>query len=46
MRELLEIATDKGVRRFVMRTREAGLSLAHATHTDPVALYKAERGIL
>lgn len=54
MRELLDIATDKGVRRFVSRARAAGLGPAAFGH-DPasggaderaVAAFRAERGEL
>lgn len=47
MRELLDIATDKGVRRFVSRATEAGLVIgAGATTRAAADLFKAERGDL
>lgn len=47
MRELLDIATDKGVRRFVARATEAGLVIGSATTTIAAAdAYRTERGAL
>jgi predicted HTH transcriptional regulator len=47
MRELLDIATDKGVRRFVARATEAGLVIGSGTTTKAAAdAYKTERGDL
>jgi len=45
MRELIELATDKGVRRFVTRARESGLEAAERG-VDADAAYRAERGDL
>lgn len=52
MREVLDIATDKGVRRFVARARAAGLEAADpgldraATGVKHAAAFQAERGDL
>jgi predicted HTH transcriptional regulator len=46
MRELLDIATDKGVRAFVSRARGAGLDVTFAPGPDNAAAFRAERGDL
>lgn len=46
MRELLDIATDKGVREFVSRARGAGLDVATTPRVDSAEAFRAERGDL
>jgi len=47
MRELIDIAIDKGVRRFVARARVAGLDVAGAPPPeDGESAFRAERGDL
>lgn len=48
MRELLDVATDRGVRRFVARARSAGLDVSASPMSvlDSEAAYSAERGDL
>ncbi len=47
MRELLDVATDRGVRRFVARATEAGLVIGAGQTTKAAAdAFKAERGDL
>lgn len=48
MRELLDVATDRGVRRFVARARSAGLDVSSSTtpFLNAEAEYSAERGDL
>lgn len=46
MRELLDIATDKGVRRFTTRASIVGLAIDRMPRLDDAVLFKQERGDL
>lgn len=46
MRELLDVATDKGIRRFVTRATKAGLDVGGSTSVDHAGAFRAERGEL
>src|ERR1019366_1316467 len=44
MRELLDIATDRGVRRFVTRAETAGIDVVGGARRSAADAFRAERG--